>query len=103
MSEKNCTRTEGQGAKKQGCFTHTTLDFSFFSKQNNHGSKQCNLPCNCLDLNVKSLVYFKEYYEFPSIGVLDQDPLPFIKNASSLIFSNLKLKNELCMVNLFNS
>jgi hypothetical protein len=45
--------------------------YFFFSA---HGFAWCHLQCDCYDLNVKFLIFFKKFYKVHSVEVLSQDP-----------------------------
>jgi hypothetical protein len=88
----NCPRAEGQGSQKIVCFAHRILVFHFFSLLFfAHGSIWCHLQCDRYDLNVKFLIFFKNFYKVHSVEVWSQDPPVNKNNSSSLILTNLEL------------
>jgi hypothetical protein len=96
----NWPRAERQGSQKIICFAHKILVFHFFSLFFwAHGCVWCHLQCECYDLNVKFLIFFKNFYKVHSVEVWSQDPHQQ-KNSSSLILTNLELKFEACVLNL---
>jgi hypothetical protein len=71
----NCPRAEGQGSQKILCFTHKILVFHFLSLFFfAHGSGWRYLQCDRYDMNVKFLIFFKNFYKIHSVEVLSQDP-----------------------------
>jgi hypothetical protein len=64
-----------------------------------HGFAWHHLQCDRYDLNVKFLVFFKNFYKVRSVVVWSQDPVNK-NNSSSFILTNLELKFEACMLNL---
>jgi hypothetical protein len=71
----NCPRAEGQGSQKIVCIAHKILVFHFFSLFFlAHGSTWCHLQCDCYNLNVKFLIFFKNFYKVHSVEVWSQDP-----------------------------
>jgi hypothetical protein len=71
---RNCPRAEGQGSQKIVCFAHKILVFHFFSLLFfAHGSASCHLQCDRYDLNVKFLIFFKNFYKVHSVEVWNQD------------------------------
>jgi hypothetical protein len=92
--------------------TSIKLIFHVFSKELLHaamwlklpkgwraGSTWHNLQCHCYDLNVKFLIFFKNFNKVHNIEVCSQDPINK-NNSSSLILTNLELQFEPCMLNL---
>jgi hypothetical protein len=82
------------------CFAHKILVFHFFSLFSfAHGSVWRHLQCDRYNLNVKFLIFFKNFTR--SIVLKFGVKTPINKNnSSSLIFTNLELKFEACMLNL---
>jgi hypothetical protein len=95
----NCPRTEGKGSQKIVCFAHKILVFHFFTFFFAHGSTWGHLQCDRYDLNVKFLIFFKNFTR--SIVLKFGVKTPVNKNnSSSLILTNLELTFEACMLNL---
>jgi hypothetical protein len=68
-------RAEGQSAKKEVCFANKNFVFHFFfTIFFAHDSARCHLQCDCYNLNVKFLIFFKNFYKVHSFEVLSQDP-----------------------------
>jgi hypothetical protein len=71
----NCPRAEGQGSEKIVCFAHKILVFHFFSLFFfAHDSSWRHLHCDRYNLNVKFLIFFKNFYKVHSVEVWSEDP-----------------------------
>jgi hypothetical protein len=65
----------GQGYKKLVWFTHKILIFHFSLIINfSHDSIWCHLQCDYYELNVKFLIFVKNFYKVHSVQVWDEDP-----------------------------
>jgi hypothetical protein len=49
---------------------------------------------------MKSLIFSKKFYKFHKVGILSQDLVNKNNNLRSLIFTNLRVKFESCVLNL---
>jgi hypothetical protein len=76
-------------------FSLFSLFFFFF-----HCSIWCFIQYDCSNLNVKSLVFFKKFYKFYSVGIFSQD-LVNKENSNSLILTSLREGFEPYALDLF--
>jgi hypothetical protein len=97
----HCPRPEGQGAKKEVCFAHRILDFTFFHFFFVHGSAWCQLQCDCYNLNVKFLIFSRNFTR-SIVLTFWVKILINKKNFDSLIIINMELKFEPCLLNLIS-
>jgi hypothetical protein len=97
------------GSQKIYCFAHKILVFhlffTFFSLFFfslfffSHNFAWYHLQCDRYDLNVKLLIFCKNFYKVHSVEVWSQDPVNK-NNSSSLIITNMELRFEPCVLNL---
>ena len=98
---KNCPRTKGQGMVllKKFFLPIESWFFTFFTFFFAHPSAWCYLQCDCYNVNVKFLIFFKKFYKVHRVGVLNQDPRQQ-ETFNSLIITNMELRFEPCVLNL---
>jgi hypothetical protein len=85
------------GVKREVFFAYRILDFHFFPIFFfAHGSIRCYLQCDGFDLNVKFLIFFKRFTSSTVSKFSVKTPINKM-NSSSLIFTSMKLRFELCM------
>jgi hypothetical protein len=96
----SCPRAERQGAKKEVCFVHKILVFHFFPLFSfAHGFTFCHLQCDRYNLNVKFLIFFKNFLRSTALKFWVKTPIKK-NNSSSFMTTNMELRFEPCLLNL---
>jgi hypothetical protein len=90
---------KGRMPKKRVCFGHRILGFHFLSNfVYAHGSTWCHVQCDCSNLNMKSLIFSRNFtsskeLEFWIKSLINK------KNFNSLTLAHLRVEFEPCVLN----
>ena len=82
---------KGKVLRKYFVLLIKSLFFTFIHPFLGHDSTWCHLQCDCYDLNVKFLIFSKEFDEVQSIEVWSQEALSSLKVSLKKILSNMLL------------